>query len=111
MPCVYRAADGRRTPRAQRRPRVEVWRGRHSFTWRDVHDDQRERWFLARTAAFDPGLGSLSESERVDLAEWRWWTLDELAGTTDVLVPSNLAARLRELLDHGPPDEPFDVGP
>jgi 8-oxo-dGTP pyrophosphatase MutT (NUDIX family) len=89
---------------------AEVWLRRHSFTWRDVHYDQRERWFLARVPAFEPDLGSLSESERVDLAEWRWWTLDELAGTTDVLVPSTLAARLRELLEYGPPDEPFDVG-
>jgi 8-oxo-dGTP pyrophosphatase MutT (NUDIX family) len=90
---------------------AEVWRRRHSFTWRDVHYDQRERWFVARVPAFEPDLGGLSDDERDDLAEWRWWALDELAATKDTLVPSTLAARLRELLEHGPPEAPFDVGP
>ena len=90
---------------------AEVWRRRHSFIWRDVEFDQRERWFLARVPAFEPDLRGLNDCERVDLAEWRWWTLAELTATTDALVPSTLAARLRELLEHGPPDEPFDVGP
>ena len=90
---------------------AEVWSRRHSFTWRDVHFDQRERWFVARVPAFEPDVGGLSDDERVDLAEWRWWTLDELVTTTDALVPSTLPARLSELLEHGPPDEPFDVGP
>jgi len=89
---------------------AEVWLRRHTFTWRDVDIDQRERWFLARVPAFEPDLGGLSDSERLDLADWRWWTLDELAATTDALVPSTLAVRLRELLERGAPAEPFDVG-
>ena len=89
---------------------AEVWRRRHSFTWRGVDVDQRERWFLARVPAFEPDLRGLDDSERLDLAEWRWWTLDELDGTSDALVPSTLAARLRELLEQGPPGAPFDVG-
>ena len=51
----------------------------------------------------------------IDLAaehvhEIRWWTLAELEHTQEVLVPRSLPQRLRELLEHGPPSAPIDVG-
>jgi hypothetical protein len=36
--------------------------------------------------------------------------MDELESTTDVLVPRDLAARLRTLLADGPPPSPVDIG-
>jgi hypothetical protein len=52
----------------------------------------------------------MTDAEKTDLtACWRW-TLDELAATTDDLVPRDLAARLRVLLADGPPATPVDVG-
>jgi 8-oxo-dGTP pyrophosphatase MutT (NUDIX family) len=88
----------------------EVWRRRHVFTWRGVCWDQRERWFMARVAHFEPDGAGMTDAEKTDLtACWRW-TLDELAATTDDLVPRDLAARLRVLLADGPPATPVDVG-
>ena len=52
----------------------------------------------------------MTETERVDLTGWRWWTLDELATTADELVPRDLAAQLRALLVDGPPASPVEVG-
>src|ERR1700744_5437966 len=45
----------------------EIWHRRHRFTWRGVEHDQRERWFLARAASFEPDLSNATEEERVDL--------------------------------------------
>ena len=89
---------------------AEVWRRRSSFTWQGIEIDQRERWFLARAASFDPDTSGLTASETIDLAEWRWWTLPELQATRERLVPSDLAARLGDLLAHGAPASPIDVG-
>jgi ADP-ribose pyrophosphatase YjhB (NUDIX family) len=88
----------------------EVWRRRHVFTWRGVEWDQRERWFMARVAAFSPSRAGLTESEAADLTAWRWWTLAELDAAADELVPRDLAVRMRALLSDGPPAEPIEVG-
>jgi 8-oxo-dGTP pyrophosphatase MutT (NUDIX family) len=75
----------------------EVWRRRHVFTWRGEEIDQRERWFLARVAAFAPDGAGMTTAEREDLRPPRWWTPAELEATADRLVPDDLAARLRAL--------------
>jgi|SRR4051794_39189412 len=88
----------------------EVWRRRHLFTWRGVRFDQRERWFMARVAHFDPEGAGMTDAEKADLTAWRWWTPAELEATTDELVPRDLALHLRTLLTDGPPASPVDVG-
>jgi 8-oxo-dGTP pyrophosphatase MutT (NUDIX family) len=88
----------------------EVWRRRHVFTWRGNRWDQRERWFVARVPNFEPDRSAMTEAEQVDLTTHRWWSVDELDATTDGLVPRDLAAQLRRLLDEGPPAEPIEVG-
>jgi ADP-ribose pyrophosphatase YjhB (NUDIX family) len=88
----------------------EVWRRRHVFTWRGVEWDQRERWFVARVAHFEPDRAGMTDAEQADLTGSRWWTLDELAATEDDLVPRELAALLRALLTEGPPTAPIEVG-
>jgi len=88
----------------------EVWRRRHVFTWRGIEWDQRERWFVARVAHFEPDGQAMSTAEKADLKAWRWWTGEELASAADDLVPRDLAARLRRLLADGPPSAPIDIG-
>jgi 8-oxo-dGTP pyrophosphatase MutT (NUDIX family) len=88
----------------------EVWRRRHVFTWRGVEYDQRERWFLARVAHFEPHRGALTGTEPADLTAARWWSVAELEACADDLVPRDLAARLRTLLADGPPERPVEVG-
>lgn len=89
---------------------AEIWHRRHLFSWRDARYDQRERWFLARTARFDPDLAGVTETEKTDLAGWRWWTLGELETTTDQLTPRELPRHLSDLLREGPPSTPITVG-
>jgi hypothetical protein len=65
---------------------------------------------VAEVAHFEPDGAGMTEMEKADLTECRWWTLDELEAATDELVPRDLAARLRALLVDGPPARPIDVG-
>ena len=89
---------------------AEVWRRRHVFTWRGTTWDQRERWFMARVASFEPTADGMTAEEREDLVGFRWWTLRALETTPDELAPRDLAARFGELLANGPPREPIEIG-
>jgi len=44
------------------------------------------------------------------MAAIRWWTLAELDATDAAFAPRRLPTVLRELILHGPPVEPIDVG-
>jgi 8-oxo-dGTP pyrophosphatase MutT (NUDIX family) len=83
-----------------------VWRRRVTFAYHGVWIDQDERWFLAR-AELDPASAPLDDH---GTDEARWWSVDELATTGEVLAPAALPAHLRRLLDDGPPAEAIDVG-
>lgn len=87
----------------------EVWRRRHRFTWGATTYDQRERWFLARVANFEPTPQALSASEQQEITEYRWWTLAEMDRTEDRLTPRALPALLRALFAAGVPAEPLNV--
>jgi 8-oxo-dGTP pyrophosphatase MutT (NUDIX family) len=84
-----------------------VWTRSATFTFRGVWLQQHERWFLVRVQQLDATSIPLS-----DLATQgaRWWTLEELRSTDEVLAPRALPRRLGALLEHGPPDAPVDVG-
>jgi exopolyphosphatase / guanosine-5'-triphosphate,3'-diphosphate pyrophosphatase len=83
-----------------------VWRRRVTFRFHGVSIDQDERWFLAR-AELDPDEAPLDDH---GTDEARWWTLDELAGTDEVLAPRALPDHLTGLLRDGPPAVAVDVG-
>ncbi len=71
--------------------------------------DHRERWFLARVVPYQIETTGFTDDERQTITTHRWWILDELATTTDRLIPANLAALIRELLRNGPPAVPIDL--
>lgn len=88
-----------------------VWKRRHVFPWAGKTLDQSERIALVRVPAFEP-RPQLSAKQLADegVHELRWWTLSELEGSERSFAPSRLAHFLRELLEHGPPARPIDVG-
>ncbi|HEU0132799.1 MAG TPA: NUDIX domain-containing protein [Mycobacteriales bacterium] len=86
-----------------------VWNRRHVAAFGGAVNDCRETWFLARVAAFDVDTSGFTELERRTITEHRWWTLAELAATTDRLTPRDLARLLAGLLRDGPPPSPVTV--
>lgn len=74
-------------------------------------DGQTERYYLVRTPAFEPAPGlPWDELRREGMDAVRWWTLEELEAAETLFSPRRLPLLLRELLLHGPPAEPVDVG-
>jgi ADP-ribose pyrophosphatase YjhB (NUDIX family) len=74
-------------------------------------DGQTERYYLVRTPAFEPAPRlSWAELRAEAMTAIRWWDLDELEATEGLFAPRRLPALVRELLLHGPPPEPVDVG-
>ena len=88
----------------------EVWHRRHVVPWCGRMHDLRERWFLVRVPAVDVDTSGFTETERDMVTGHRWWTLDDLACTSERLTPADLAERLARLLRNGPPSAPVEVG-
>jgi TDG/mug DNA glycosylase family protein len=90
-----------------------LWRRRHVWAWNGTVYATTERIALVRVDAEsvqpDPSdslfFGGVEQG-----FEHRWWTLDELESTADDFSPRRLPLVFRELLEHGPPPEPIDVG-
>jgi len=74
-------------------------------------DGQTESYYLVRTPAFEPTPRLSWEELRAEgMTAIRWWTLHELEADEAQFAPRRLPLFLRELLLHGPPAEPVDVG-
>jgi 8-oxo-dGTP pyrophosphatase MutT (NUDIX family) len=74
-------------------------------------DGQTERYYLVRTPSLDPAPRLTWDELRAEgMTDVRWWALDELEAADAVFAPRRLPQFVRELVLHGPPAEPFDVG-
>ena len=85
-----------------------IWTREHTFAWAGRLLHQRERIHLVRVDEHEPRPTVDLAAEGVSSV--RWWTRDELEHATETLVPARLPAFLRDLLEHGPPAAPIDVG-
>jgi TDG/mug DNA glycosylase family protein len=86
----------------------EIWTRDVIYAWYGRIYRQRERIHLVRVDAHEPAPTIDLAAEHVH--DVRWWTLAELEAAEEQLIPRTLPERLRELLEHGPPPEPIDVG-
>ena len=88
-----------------------IWTREHWFPEMTGWGGQAERLCLVRTAAFEPAPEwTAAQLEAEGIAEQRWWTVEELETADAAFSPRRLPALLRELIEHGPPPEPVDVG-
>lgn len=74
------------------------------------HDGQVESIFLVRTETFDPEphqSPAVLHEEGTD--DMRWWTLEDIASSTEVFTPRDLSNLLEDLLENGPPATPLEV--
>ncbi|MFJ5229415.1 NUDIX hydrolase [Kitasatospora sp. NPDC088391] len=85
-----------------------VWTRRVVFTFDGRPFDQSEEYWLLRLTAAE------AAAVRVDTEEashgHHWWSVDELATTTETVHPERLAELLPALLTHGPGPTPLHLG-
>jgi 8-oxo-dGTP pyrophosphatase MutT (NUDIX family) len=87
-----------------------VWLRSLVLGWSGKLWDVRERYFICRVPSFELDFTNLTDVERIELAEHRWWSVDEIEASPELFVPSRLAALLRPLVAGVVPDAPFEVG-
>jgi 8-oxo-dGTP pyrophosphatase MutT (NUDIX family) len=61
--------------------------------------DQHEAYFLVRTEAFTPTSAGWSDTERATITGHKWWSVEELRGTNEVVYPDGLADLLDRLTE------------
>lgn len=60
--------------------------------------DQEEAFYLVRVSRFTPTPADWTETEAATIKDMRWWSVDELRSTDEVVFPEDLAAQLERLL-------------
>jgi len=70
----------------------------------------RERYFVVRLASPEIDTTLLAETENDVVLGVRWWPLDELASTEEVVEPPSLVALVRRLLTGDVPLAPVSLG-
>lgn len=87
-----------------------VWSRQHVWRWEDRFYDSREHYFLARVESFRVQPQALEGMELGTLAGHRWWSVTEIAASSAVFVPRDLATLLPPLIAGDLPPEPLEVG-
>jgi 8-oxo-dGTP pyrophosphatase MutT (NUDIX family) len=88
-----------------------VWIRRHRFEFQGETYDQRESFYLVRAPHFEPDHGGNPAAvEQALFREFRWWAPQGIRLSTDVFVPADLGQHLDNLLEHGCPAAPVEVG-
>lgn len=75
-----------------------------SFHSLDFKADQRwheyltghSEWYALRVDAFDPVPDGWTDEEKVDIIDHRWWSIDDLAATDDIVEPDELVSLIRQ---------------
>lgn len=82
---------------------------RFRFGGRDYEQDEWHLFGRLPDGGVITGGGDDLEADAV--AAHRWWTLDDLATTSEVVYPPGLAAIVRRVLLEGPPAVPWELEP
>jgi double-stranded uracil-DNA glycosylase len=80
-----------------------IWTRDFLFPLRGSWWHQTERYHVVRLEPDELGHGEETENTR-------WWTVEELEATDELIAPAPLGELLRDLAANGPPREPVDVG-
>jgi 8-oxo-dGTP pyrophosphatase MutT (NUDIX family) len=86
-----------------------VWRRVAEFDFAGDHYRQSEVFFVLHVDAHEVDTSGLEPLERAAVVGHRWWTLDELSATEEVVYPRALASELARLLADGLPAAPYEV--
>ena len=89
-----------------------VWTRTHVIPLFDGRwDGQVERFFLVEVERFEPAPLLTAEQLQAEFVTGvRWWTVADLAASTELHAPRRLPQLVAQLRDGGPPPGPIDAG-
>ena len=73
--------------------------------------DTLARVYIQRVPSFEPIPTALTVEEREVFRELRWWSIDEIAASSETFVPRQLALLLKPLLAGTWPADPVEIVP
>ena len=91
-------------------PGPAVWERTVDIRYGHAAFRQHERYFVVRIDRHDVDTAGMLDYETTDLAEHRWWTVDEIAASADRFAPSRLGELLRPIVGGVLPGAVLDVG-
>ena len=74
--------------------------GKQILTWKGLETHFIEEFFVVRTDDINLNDRELTSEERELIAEYRWWTLDELRITREIIPPKCLVKLVTEYINH-----------
>ena len=74
------------------------WEREYTFDWFDRRVCQRERWYLVRCRARELAGDHLDRLRAEGIHDARWWRLDELRATKELLIMRHLADLVADVL-------------
>jgi 8-oxo-dGTP diphosphatase len=88
-----------------------VWKRERWFGGMSAWGGQTDQIYFVRTDSFEPAPEhSVSELAAEGIGGYRWFTLDELRAAGELFMSRQRQSLLSELIAHGPPIEPIEVG-
>ncbi len=78
-----------------------VWRRRHTFDWGAERVRQSEDYRVVHVERFAPRMTDRLEIKVLE--HFRWWPVEDLAGTRETVTPRTLAEIVARYLADGPP--------
>jgi 8-oxo-dGTP pyrophosphatase MutT (NUDIX family) len=85
-------------------PHVAIASGMVSFDW--ATGLFRDDFFFHRTDGHQVDTSGFEDFEASQITEFRWWPVDELAATQEIVYPSALAALMADLIAGRIPEQP-----
>lgn len=86
-----------------------VWTREYIFRWKEQDERHLERFFLVRVGEPAVDISGLDPDEAAVVREYRWWTLADMASSTEVFSPRRFAELLVPLLKGELPQQPVEI--
>jgi len=86
-----------------------VWYSEQILTLNGEATLFKETYVVAHSASEDLDDAGWTDLERQMIRAWRWWSVDEIAATDEVIFPVGLAARLPDVVAGRYPDKPLVI--
>jgi len=66
-----------------------------------IYPGAHQEYFLAYVdQEFEPDKSGWTDTEHVDVTDWRWWTIEELQSTTEPYEPRQLTEIMQQWAKH-----------
>ena len=86
-----------------------IWHGALDLIMHGVPTHITQKFILAKTEAKSVGLSHLTAEEKSVVKELRWFSIDEIENSDEIIYPALLPKYLRPILDGNIPEKSIEI--